>query len=120
MFNIVTTLQSFNMVESLENLWRSTGFMTSLTPIWQNLIMMAIACVLIYLAVAKEFEPNLLLAIGFGMFIINIPGAYNILYGTYGYTFTYMDDGVQKVDEIGGVELDGLTMTKIHEKVPEI
>lgn len=27
MFNIVTTLQSFNMVESLENLWRSTGFM---------------------------------------------------------------------------------------------
>ncbi|MDE6188718.1 MAG: sodium ion-translocating decarboxylase subunit beta [Clostridia bacterium] len=48
---------------------------------------MAIACVLIYLAVAKEFEPNLLLAIGFGMFIINIPGAYNILYGTYGYTF---------------------------------
>ncbi|MDE7349402.1 MAG: sodium ion-translocating decarboxylase subunit beta [Clostridia bacterium] len=75
------------MVESLENLWRSTGFMTSLTPIWQNLIMMAIACLLIYLAVAKEFEPNLLLAIGFGMFIINIPGAYNILYGTYGYTF---------------------------------
>lgn len=120
MFNIVTTLQSFNMVESLENLWRSTGFMTSLTPIWQNLIMMAIACVLIYLAVAKEFEPNLLLAIGFGMFIINIPGAYNILYGTYGYTFTYMVDGVQKVVEIGGVELDGLTLTKILEKVPEI
>ena len=87
MFNIITTLQSFSMVESLENLWRSTGFMTSLTPIWQNLIMMAIACLLIYLAVAKEFEPNLLLAIGFGMFIINIPGAYNILYGTYGYTF---------------------------------
>ena len=87
MFNIITTLQSFSMVESLENLWRSTGFMTSLTPIWQNLVMMAIACLLIYLAVAKEFEPNLLLAIGFGMFIINIPGAYNILYGTYGYTF---------------------------------
>ena len=95
MFNIVTTLQSFSMVESLENLWRSTGFMTTLTPIWQNLIMMAIACILIYLAVAKEFEPNLLLAIGFGMFIINIPGAYNILYGTYGYTFTSLIDGIQ-------------------------
>ena len=67
------------------------------TPIWQNLIMMVIACVLIYLAVAKEFEPNLLLAIGFGMFIINIPGAYNILYGTYGYTFTGVIDEVQKV-----------------------
>lgn len=120
MFNIITTLQSFSMVESLENLWRSTGFMTSLTPIWQNLIMMAIACLLIYLAVAKEFEPNLLLAIGFGMFIINIPGAYNILYGTYGYTFTGMIDGAQKIVEIGGVQLDGLTLSKIIEKVPAI
>ncbi len=43
--------------------------------------MMVIAGVLIYLAIAKEFEPNLLVAIGFGMFIINIPGAYQALYG---------------------------------------
>ena len=113
MFNIITTLQSFNMVESLKNLWRSTGFMTSLTPIWQNLIMMAIACLLIYLAVAKEFEPNLLLAIGFGMFIINIPGAYNILYGTYGYTFMGMVDGANQVLEIGGVALQGLSVNDI-------
>lgn len=113
MFNIVTTLQSFSMVESLENLWRSTGFMTSLTPIWQNLIMMAIACVLIYLAVAKEFEPNLLLAIGFGMFIINIPGAYNILYGTYGYTFEGVIDGTKQVLEIGGVSLQGLSVSEL-------
>ena len=61
--------------------------MTSTTELWQNLIMLVIACVLIYLAVYKEFEPNLLLAIGFGMFIINIPGTYNVLYGTLGYTF---------------------------------
>ncbi|MCX4362961.1 MAG: sodium ion-translocating decarboxylase subunit beta [Clostridia bacterium] len=93
--------------------------MTSLTPIWQNLIMMVIACVLIYLAVAKEFEPNLLLAIGFGMFIINIPGAYNILYGTYGYTFTGVIDEVQKVLSIGGTELSGLTVKQIAE-LPEI
>lgn len=108
MFNVITTLQSFSMVESLENLWRSTGFMTSLTPIWQNIIMMAIACVLIYLAVAKEFEPNLLLAIGFGMFIINIPGAYNILYGTYGYTFTGTVDGVNQIlTTVDGNQLTG-------------
>ncbi|MGN0771805.1 MAG: sodium ion-translocating decarboxylase subunit beta [Christensenellales bacterium] len=69
--------------------------MTSLTPIWQNLIMMAIACLLIYLAVAKEFEPNLLLAIGFGMFIINIPGAYSILYGTLGYDVTFVGSDAQ-------------------------
>jgi oxaloacetate decarboxylase beta subunit len=89
------------MTDSIKNLWLSTGFMTSLTPIWQNLIMMVIACVLIYLAVAKEFEPNLLLAIGFGMFIINIPGAYNVLYGTPGYTFT------------GPVEVDGQMINQV-------
>ena len=119
MFNIITTLQSFDMVKSLQNLWRSTGFVTSLTPIWQNLIMMAIACILIYLAVAKEFEPNLLLAIGFGMFIINIPGAYNILYGTYGYTFTTMVDGVSETLKIGDQLLKGLTVSDLA-GIPEI
>ncbi|MCI8421860.1 MAG: sodium ion-translocating decarboxylase subunit beta [Clostridia bacterium] len=81
--------------------------------------MMAIACILIYLAVAKEFEPNLLLAIGFGMFIINIPGAYNILYGTYGYTFTTMVDGVSETLKIGDQLLKGLTVSDLA-GIPEI
>lgn len=115
MFSLVTTLQSNLMVDSLKNLWYSTGFMTSLTPLWQNFVMMVIACVLIYLAVVKEFEPNLLLAIGFGMFIINIPGAYNILYGTYGYTFEGVIDGTKDVLEYNGTMLDGLTINKLAE-----
>ena len=118
MFSIITTLQSNLMTDSLKNLWLSTGFMTSLTPIWQNLIMMAIACVLIYLAVAKEFEPNLLLAIGFGMFIINIPGAYNVLYGTPAYTFMGpVDVNGEMVNQVltyGGRELSG-TITQLAE-----
>jgi len=81
MLSFFTTIPSFSLADSLKTLWESTGFMTSLTPLWQNLIMMVIAGVLIYLAIAKEFEPNLLVAIGFGMFIINIPGAYQALYG---------------------------------------
>ena len=81
MISFFSTIPSFSLGESLKTLWESTGFMTSLTPLWQNLIMMVIAGVLIYLAIAKEFEPNLLVAIGFGMFIINIPGAYQALYG---------------------------------------
>lgn len=114
MFSLVTTLQSNLMVDSLKNLWYSTGFMTSLTPLWQNFIMMGIACVLIYLAVAKEFEPNLLLAIGFGMFIINIPGAYNILYGTYGYTFEGTTaEGIKTIIEYNGTKLDGLTINQL-------
>ncbi len=88
MVDIFTSFSSFSFVESMKTLWDSTGFMTTGADIWKNFIMLAIACILIYLAVYKEFEPNLLVAIGFGMFIINIPGAYNILYGTTGYIFT--------------------------------
>ena len=88
MVDIFTSFSSFSFVESMKTLWSSTGFMTTGADIWKNFIMLAIACILIYLAVYKEFEPNLLVAIGFGMFIINIPGAYNILYGTSGWIIT--------------------------------
>lgn len=88
MVDIFTSFSSFSFVESMKTLWDSTGFMTTGADIWRNFIMLAIACILIYLAVYKEFEPNLLVAIGFGMFIINIPGAYNILYGTSGWIIT--------------------------------
>ncbi|MDD7571345.1 MAG: sodium ion-translocating decarboxylase subunit beta [Faecalibacterium sp.] len=55
---------------------------------WGLLFMVAVGCLLIYLAVVKKYEPTLLLGIAFGVVLINLPGAYNILYGTYGYTFT--------------------------------
>ena len=42
---------------------------------WLNLIMIVVACVLIYLAIRKEFEPYLLLPIAFGMLLVNLPGA---------------------------------------------
>ena len=88
MVDIFTSFSSFSFVDSMKTVWDSTGFMTTGADIWKNFIMLAIACILIYLAVYKEFEPNLLVAIGFGMFIINIPGAYNILYGTSGWIIT--------------------------------
>ncbi|MDO4572328.1 MAG: sodium ion-translocating decarboxylase subunit beta [Clostridia bacterium] len=40
-----------------------------------NLIMLLIACVLMYLAIVKKFEPLLLLTISFGMLLTNLPGA---------------------------------------------
>ena len=42
---------------------------------WKNLIMIIVACVLIYLAIKKEFEPYLLLPIAFGMLLVNLPFA---------------------------------------------
>jgi len=40
---------------------------------WQNLVMIAIGGVLIALAIIKDYEPNLLLPIGFGAILANLP-----------------------------------------------
>mgnify|MGYP000142258516 CR=1 FL=1 len=40
---------------------------------WQSIVMIALACLLIYLAVAKDFEPYLLIPIAFGMLLVNLP-----------------------------------------------
>ena len=40
---------------------------------WNIIIMWGIGCLFIYLAIAKKFEPLLLLPIGFGIFIVNFP-----------------------------------------------
>ena len=40
---------------------------------WQDILMILIGCLLIYLAVAKEMEPSLLLPMGFGTILVNIP-----------------------------------------------
>ena len=59
------------------------GF-TSITI--KQLVMWAIGGLLIYLAIAKEFEPSLLLPMGFGAILVNIPmsGAVNqVLNGTH-------------------------------------
>ena len=60
----------FMFAEALNGIWQSSGF-RALT--WQHLVMIAVACVLIYLAIARKFEPLLLLPIAFGMLIVNLP-----------------------------------------------
>ncbi|MBP7210425.1 MAG: sodium ion-translocating decarboxylase subunit beta, partial [Paludibacteraceae bacterium] len=42
---------------------------------WKCLIMLAVGCLLLYLAIVKKFEPLLLLPIAFGMILTNLPGA---------------------------------------------
>jgi len=42
---------------------------------WKNLLMIAIGCLLLYLAIVKKYEPLLLLPIAFGMILTNLPGA---------------------------------------------
>ena len=45
---------------------------------WKNLIMIAVAFVLLYLAIFRDFEPYLLIPIGFGMLLTNFPGLTDI------------------------------------------
>ena len=52
-----------------------------LTINWQMVVMWAVGGVLIFLAIKKEMEPTLLLPIGFGTIIVNLPGAVEILSG---------------------------------------
>ena len=56
----------------MADLWDQSGFM-GLTAHWQNVVMIVIACVLLYLAIVKKFEPLLLVGIAFGMLLSNLP-----------------------------------------------
>ena len=68
-----------NIGETLMKLWNSSGFAQLSTGFvaggWQNVVMLAIACVLLYLAIVKKFEPLLLCGIAFGCLLTNLPMA---------------------------------------------
>jgi carboxybiotin decarboxylase len=62
-----TKLLSDTFADFLE----STGFAQMR---WDTIVMLLIACVLLYLAIVKKFEPLLLMPISFGMLLTNLPG----------------------------------------------
>ncbi|MBQ9440408.1 MAG: sodium ion-translocating decarboxylase subunit beta [Paludibacteraceae bacterium] len=64
--------QTMNVGETILEFLRSTG-LAQLASQWPTLIMIAIACLLLYLAIAKQYEPLLLLPIAFGMLLTNFP-----------------------------------------------
>ena len=68
---------SINVGEVLLNLWQGSGFNAIFASFadggWQNLVMLIIACVLLYLGIVKKFEPLLLVGIAFGCLLSNLP-----------------------------------------------
>ncbi len=69
-----------NIGDILLKLWNDSGFAAIISGFfsqmgWQNLVMLAISCVLLYLAIVKKFEPLLLCGIAFGCLLTNLPGA---------------------------------------------
>ncbi len=61
-------------MDAILDFLKTTGF-ALIASDWRVLIMIAISCVLMYLAIVKKFEPMLLLPIAFGMLLTNLPGA---------------------------------------------
>jgi len=95
------------LIDGIKSFIQSTGLAklfaaTSGTPLafagvdFGTIIMLAIACVLIYLAIGKEFEPLLLLPISFGMLLANLPMAeimHNVFFVGTGEEHFVMDYG---------------------------
>ncbi len=66
----------FNLGTALEKFYSEMGFTSFFVGTgWKNLVMLGVGCVLLYLAIKKEYEPLLLLPIAFGMILTNLPGA---------------------------------------------
>ena len=63
--------------EAIKNLFTQSGFYKIFSDFtgsgWKTLVMLCIAGLLLYLAIAKKFEPLLLVPIAFGMLLANIP-----------------------------------------------
>ncbi|MCH5227264.1 MAG: sodium ion-translocating decarboxylase subunit beta [Muribaculaceae bacterium] len=75
--------------------WEFTGFYNCE---WENLVMLAVGCFFVWLAIKKNFEPLLLVPIGFGMLIGNIPFQEGMEIGIYenGSVLNILYNGVER------------------------
>ena len=84
-----------HIFQSLSQFWEYTGFANCS---WQNIVMICIGLVFITLAIVKEWEPMLLVPIGFGILIGNIPLFAGLNVGVYeeGSVLNILYQGVQR------------------------
>ncbi len=65
---------AFNIGQTLLRLWNDSGVNAFFVGDgWKSLVMIAIACVFLYLGIVKKFEPLLLVGIAFGCLLSNLP-----------------------------------------------
>ncbi len=97
-----------NVGEILLNLWNESGFAKLSAGFmdggWQNLVMLIISCVLLYLGIVKKFEPLLLVGIAFGCLLTNLPAAG--LYHQELWT-NFMTEGHEAYHSYGAIMRDG-------------
>ena len=99
---------SVDIGQVLLDLWNGSGFGRLFAGFldggWQNLAMIAIGCVLLYLAIVKKFEPLLLCGIAFGCILTNLPGAN--MYSQQLWT-DFMTEGHEAYHDYGVILRDG-------------
>jgi oxaloacetate decarboxylase beta subunit len=88
--------------QAFSQLWQTTGLLGFLSAGgWTNVVMILVGFVLLYLAISKGFEPLLLIPIGFGCILANIPFAYiagidpNATSGGVGFIKLLYDTGIE-------------------------
>ena len=93
MFTLLAASGSSFLVESLQEFWAITGF-HNIT--WGNVAMIIAGLFFLYLAIRHKFEPMLLVPIGFGILVGNIPMIYGHEIGIYeeGSVLNYLYFGV--------------------------
>ena len=80
-----------DVMQGIKKIAQSTGFAQGE---WRQYAMIVVACVLLYLAIVKQFEPLLLLPIAFGMLLANLPAANMMGHASYTFYETLHDAAV--------------------------
>ncbi len=99
-----------DIIDGLKGIVMSTGFAQG---DWRQYAMIAVACLLLYLAIVKQFEPLLLLPIAFGMLLANLPAAGMMNHESYKF-FTTLDEAVAYAKQMGK-ELSDVVMAYSEE-----
>jgi len=112
---VVETVESeseyeINFVDAIKGIAMSTAFAQGE---WRQYAMIAVACVLLYLAIVKGFEPLLLLPIAFGMLLANLPAAGLMNGETYKF-FPTLTEAVDYATKMGK-DLDSIVMAYSEE-----
>ena len=95
--------------ETITGFFSETGFaMFFRDGNWRCLVMIGIACLLLYLAIVKKFEPLLLVPIAFGMLLTNLPGANLFHEELFGLGAENTEPGVIQWAMLGDIHKTGL------------
>ncbi|MBQ9743588.1 MAG: sodium ion-translocating decarboxylase subunit beta [Clostridia bacterium] len=116
------------LVESIKTFLNDTGVAQFfVSGGWKSLVMIAVACVLCYLAIKKQFEPLLLLPIAIGMLLTNLlgSGVYNELFFAGGHIHWDLFGGAEITEElivefVNGLHLEINEETFVANSLPEI